>query len=226
MVRIDGDLHPESGEAVLTALGAVMDAETKGRRHPGTGTDTDPETRTPAQRRADALGEVCRQWLDRRDRPMLGGERPHLSVTISLEELRASGVGALDHTGAIGGERLRRLACDASVMRIVMAGDSQPLDLGRRTPVVSASIRRAVIARDRHCRFPGCDRPPSWCDCHHVRHWIQGGPTEPWNLLLLCRRHHRLVHERGKGGFGLQHVSGRPVFTRPDGSVIEDRGPP
>jgi predicted restriction endonuclease len=109
-------------------------------------------------------------------------------------------------------------------MRVVMAGRSEPLDVGRRTPVVSAAMRRAVIVRDRVCRFPGCDRPHTWCDAHHVVHWADGGPTAVPNLLLLCRRHHRMVHRRG--GFTLELFEGRPVFRRPDGSVLEDRAPP
>jgi 5-methylcytosine-specific restriction endonuclease McrA len=91
--------------------------------------------------------------------------------------------------------------------------------------VVSPGLRRAVILRDRHCRFPGCDRPPSWCDAHHVVHWARGGLTALANLILLCRRHHRMVHHRG--GFQLELEDGRPVFRRPDGSVlVEDRAPP
>jgi hypothetical protein len=107
-------------------------------------------------------------------------------------------------------------------MRVVMAGRSEPLDLGRRTPVVSPALRRAVIVRDRTCRFPGCERPSSWCDAHHVRHWAKGGPTSLSNLVLVCRRHHRLVHE----GFGLEMGANGPVFRRPDGTVLEDRAPP
>ncbi|MBA3552997.1 MAG: HNH endonuclease, partial [Actinobacteria bacterium] len=82
----------------------------------------------------------------------------------------------------------------------------------------------AVILRDRHCRFPGCDRPHTWCDSHHVIHWADGGPTALPNLVLLCRRHHRMVHQRG--GFRLELAGGRPLFLRPDGSVLADRAPP
>ncbi len=217
MVRVDGDLDPESGETLLTALRAVLDTDARSR-------DRDDE-RTPAQRRADALGEICRQWLERGDRPVVAGERPHVTVTVSADALRgAVGTSELDHTGPMGSQVARRLACDASVMRVVMNGRSEPLDVGRRTPVVPPAIRRAVIVRDRHCRFPGCDRPQTWCDAHHVVHWADGGPTSLPNLVLLCRRHHGMVHE--PGGFGLELLDDRPVFRRPDGSVLEGRAPP
>jgi hypothetical protein len=214
MVRVDGDLDPETGETLLTALRAVLDAESRSR-----GKEDD---RTPAQRRADALGEICRQWLDLAERPNVAGERPHVTVTVDSEALKGTSAGTseLDHMGPTHPEVARQLACDASIRRVVMAGRSEPLDVGRRTPVVSPAMRRAVIVRDRHCRFPGCDRPQTWCDAHHVVHWADGGPTALPNLVLLCRRHHRMVHERG--GFRLELVDGRPVFRRPDGSVLED----
>ena len=218
MVRVDGELDPETGETLLTALGAVQAAEARSR-----GLDDD---RTPPQRRADALGEICRQWLDGADRPVVGGERPHLTVTVAAQALseRSAEAGELDHAGPVSHEIARRVACDASVMRVVMAGRSEPLDVGRRTALISPALRRAVIARDGHCRFPGCDRPHTWCDAHHVEHWAEGGPTALPNLLLLCRRHHRMVHR--PGGFRLTLEEGRPVFSRPDGSLLQDRAPP
>ena len=240
MVRLDGDLDPETGETFMTALRAVLDADARSRVAEGAG-GSEPDERTPAQRRADALAEICRGWLDRADRPMVAGERPHLSVTVPLDALGATDApgatgastsgpgllepsllgptGELEHTGALDHESVRRLACDASLTRIVFGPNSEPLDVGRKTPVVSSAIRRAVIMRDRHCRFPGCDRPQSWCDAHHVRHWADGGQTSLANLVLLCRRHHAMVHR----GFVLEMVAGRPVFRRADGSVLDDR---
>ncbi|HSJ50898.1 MAG TPA: HNH endonuclease [Actinomycetota bacterium] len=177
--------------------------------------------------------------MDGAERPVVGGERPHLVVTVPVEALvQASeersaadpaqpmdSVPELDHVGPVGPEVVRRLACDAQVRRVVLSGRSEPLDVGRRTPVISPAMRRALIVRDGGCRFPGCDRPPSWCDGHHVVPWAEGGPTALANLLLLCRRHHRLVHRRG--GFTLALEDGRPVFRRPDGSVLEEvRAPP
>lgn len=216
MVRVDGDLDPETGETVLVALRGCMDAERR-RRDP-------QDQRTAAQRRADALGEVCRRWLDAPDRPVVAGERPHIAVIIDLEALegRSGGRSEFDHLGPVHPEVVRRWACDASVSRVITRGASEPLDVGRRTPVVPAPMRRAVIVRDGHCRFPGCDRPPAWCDAHHVQHWASGGVTAVPNLILLCRRHHRLVHE---GRFGLEMVEGKPIFRRPNGSMLQD-GPP
>ncbi|MEX0754145.1 MAG: DUF222 domain-containing protein [Actinomycetota bacterium] len=227
MVRVDGDLDPETGELFLTALRAILDAES---RAPG-----DSDERTPAQRRADAVGELSRQWLDLADRPTVAGERPHVTVTVGTEALKRTspasgapddipGASELDHTGPVHPEIARRLACDASISRVVMAGPSEPLDVGRRTPIVPPAMRRAVVVRDRHCRFPGCDRPHTWCDAHHAVHWADGGPTAVPNLLLLCRRHHRMVHR--PNGFRLELSDGRPVFKRPDGSMLDERGPP
>lgn len=214
MVRVDGELDPENGETLLTALAAVQGSEARSRR--------DDDRRTPPQRRVDALGEICRQWLDGTDRPIVAGERPHLTVTVPVRALADASHEPveLDHVGPVAPEVARRVACDASVRRVVLSGRSEPLDVGRRTPVISPAMRRAVIVRDGQCRFPGCDRPHTWCDVHHVVHWAAGGATCVDNLLLLCRRHHRMVH--GADGFGVAMRDGRPVFSRPDGSALPD----
>jgi hypothetical protein len=218
MVRVDGNLDSETGESLISALRATLDASVR-----ATGP---PDLRTPAQRRADALGEICRHWLDTARRPMVAGERPHVTVTMDLDALkgRCGGTSELDHTGPIHPETARRLACDASVSRIITRGRSEPLDVGRRTAVVPAALRRAVVARDGGCRFPGCDRPHAWCDAHHIVHWADGGRTALPNLLLLCRPHHRLLH--GTGGFRVELANGSPLFRRSDGSILEDRAPP
>jgi hypothetical protein len=217
MVRVDGDLDPECGETLLTALRAVLD--------PGSRQRGAEDARTAPQRRADALGEICRSWLDAGHRSTVGGERPHVTVTVDLDTLRADAPGRaeLDHVGPIHPESVRRIACDASVSRVITRGSSEPLDVGRRTPVVRAPLRRAIVARDRTCRFPGCDRPHPWCDAHHVEHWARGGTTSLENLVLLCRPHHRLIHE---GGFGIRPGVEGPTFLRPDGTPLLDRSPP
>src|SRR5207247_1455333 len=108
--------------------------------------------------------------------------RPTVTVDARALADGRSGAGDLDHVGAVDAAVAHRLSCDASLMRVVMAGPSQPLDVGRRTPVVPPAIRRAVIVRDRRCRFPGCDRPSPWCDAHSglnrsLQHLRQDEPT-------------------------------------------------
>jgi hypothetical protein len=215
MVRAGGELDPENGQYLITALRAKVDAWARSRTQ---------DLRIPAQRRADALGEICREWLDVAERPRIGGERPHVVVTVDLAALgaRPGGRGVLEDVGPVTPEAARRLACDASITRVITDACSEPLEVGRKTKVVSAAIRRAVAVRDGGCRFPGCERPPGWCDAHHVRHWADGGETGLSNLVLLCRLHHRLIHR----GFGVAMVDGRPEFRRSDGTLLEDRGPP
>jgi len=104
----------------------------------------------------------------------------------------------------------------------VSTGRSEPLDVGRPQKVIPAGIRKALIARDRTCAFAGtCDRPPAWSDGHHIHHWADGGPTDLSNLVLLCRRHHQLIHHHG---FRVEMADNSPVFFRPDGTVIEGGG--
>ena len=185
MTVFDGQLPGDDGALVRTAI----DAYSK---------PLPDDARTPTQRRADALVELARQVLNAGDAPSSGGERPHLNVHVSLAtiEQRAGAVGAeLDWGGVVSGETARRLACDAGVSRIITDGAREPLDVGRRTRTIPAALRRAVVARDRHCVAPGCDRPPAWCDVHHKHHWIDGGETKLSNLELRCHLHHRDEHE-------------------------------
>lgn len=156
---------------------------------------------TAGQRRHDALIDIAHHYLDHcDDLATVSGARPHLQLRVDVGTLQAkpgAAMGQLDWAGAICGATARRLACDASLVRVVMAGESMPLDVGRATETVPVAMRRAVIARDRTCVFEGCDRHARYCDAHHVQHWADGGPTSLDNLALLCRYHHRLVHEGG-----------------------------
>src|SRR5215213_6265662 len=106
----------------------------------------------------------------------------------------------------------RRLACDATVIPMVLGSASEPLDVGRATRLIPPAIRRALIARDRGCAFPGCRRPPRWCDAHHIQHWSDGGPTSLLNLVLLCDFHHDVIHH---GQWTVTITDGRPVFVPP-----------
>jgi hypothetical protein len=188
MVRLDGLLDAEGGAILRTALNAGM--------LPGKDDD-----RTPGQRRADALVDLCRRKAG--GSATGAGPRPHLVIRASRDTLLGAPgapAGELETGGSVPAETVRRLACDAAISRITGRGEleAEISHAARSTP---APTRRAVEARDRTCVAGGCDRPPQWTDCHHLQHWTQGGPTILANLVLLCRRHHRMVHE---GGWGLR----------------------
>ncbi len=111
-----------------------------------------------------------------------------------------------------GAAQARRIACDAKVVPVVMGGASEILDLGRTKRTVSVAQRKALHARDRGCAFPGCPRPPKWCDAHHVKHWADGGDTDLDNMVLLCRTHHSLIHH---SLWSITMTGGVPVFIPP-----------
>ena len=96
--------------------------------------------------------------------------------------------------GPIPAETARRLACDATISRIIVDHDGVPVSAGKARRVIPPALRRALDLRDRHCTHPGCDMPAHWCDAHHIVHWADGGKTELANLRLLCRPHHRTAH--------------------------------
>lgn len=183
--HVAGLLDQEGGALLRTALESLDD------RQPG-----DP--RTAWQRRADALVELARRQLQSGGLPSVAGERPHLTLTASEATLRGERgcpPGDLRWAGPIVADTVRRIACDSTVTRVALDGSAQPLSVGRATRVIPAAMRRALAVRDGGCRFPGCDRPPEWTDGHHIEHWADGGATSLANLLLLCRHHHRAVHE-------------------------------
>jgi hypothetical protein len=130
--------------------------------------------------------------------------------------LRPDGSAHLDDGPAVAPETALRLSCDPSFYCVHEDSDGNVLDIGRRTRAIPPPIRRALRQRDECCRFPGCWRRRR-LDAHHVRHWGRGGRTMVVNLVLLCRRHHGLVHE---GGFGVTMTAGQPAFSRPDGSAL------
>ena len=207
MVSVSGLLDPEAGEALALAVDAL------GRR---LGPD---DERSPAQRRADALGELARHNLACTGLPDSGGERPQIVVTLTYDQL-VDGLGevTLDRTALpISAAAARRLACDAGVIPAVLGGDGAILDLGRTTRTWPTAIRRAARLRDRGCAWPGCDEPLSRCDLHHIEFWALGGATSLWNSAHLCPFHHWLVHERS---WSLRRVSPTEIaVARLDGST-------
>ena len=183
MVHLSGDLDPEGGGVVLAAIRALAEPAA-----------LDPaDTRTPAQRQADALVEVCSRY--RQGGPEGSRRRPQLLITIPWNTLR-QGRGVVDtDAGPISAETARRLACDAVISRIVVQEDGTPVAAGEARRVIPPALRRALDLRDQGCTHPGCDVPARWCDAHHIVHWADGGKTELSNLRSLCRTHHGRQHD-------------------------------
>jgi hypothetical protein len=143
--------------------------------------------------------ELARQQLDGGRLPAVGGQRPHLTLTAELASLSGDSgePGVLEGGQPLGLAAVRRIACDAALSTVLLGSAGEPLGAGRTRRLVSGALRRALVARDGGCRFPGCDRPPAWTDAHHLEHWADGGETALSNTVLLCRPHHRRVHEEG-----------------------------
>lgn len=238
-LRIDAKLPPEDGAFILRALEAARDALYERRAAeveegadgsaeplaaPGPSGSAEPSP-VPSPTNAESLTALAEAALARPPTGLPGGERYQVFLHVDARTLATDSPGAsvtgpgecaLADGPGISPETARRLACDSSVVALV-EHDGEPLSVGRRTRSVPPAIRRALIARDGRCQFPGCERR-RFVDAHHIRHWSQGGETSLDNLVLLCRHHHRLVHE---GGFSVSRESGgRLAFARPDGCSI------
>jgi hypothetical protein len=184
---IGGTLDAVGGQKVATALESVSAA-----------TRCAGDTRTRAQRTADAIVQLADNALASGQLPVLRTVKPHVIVTIDVEDLADPHTGhgaATTGTGAtISAARARWLACDANITRILLDPDGLPVDVGREQRVVPAHIRKAVELRDQHCVFAGCEAPRWFCDVHHLVEWAFGGETSVENSGLLCERHHTKVH--------------------------------
>jgi hypothetical protein len=222
-------LAADDGAVVLRALEAAREA-VRGRRRAdeaaAAAADADADRHADECRvsNAEALVAVADLALANADGDRPGGERCQLVVHVDAGTLSGDGEGRceLAEGVAIAAETARRLACDGSVVEL-LERDGVPLALGRRRRTVSPGLRRALGARDRGCCYPGCDST-RFVEAHHVEHWAQGGETSLGNLILLCRRHHRLLHEQrytvrfGEGGeprFVNQHGVAIPSVPRP-----------
>ena len=203
MVWLRGVLDPQGGAVLRTALEPL--AQPAGR----------DDGRRLDRRFGDALVEAAQRLLDGGGLPQKAGQRPQLQVTTTLETLLGR-VGApaadLEFSLPISAKAVERIACDCNVTRILLGADSVVIDVGRSRRVISAPQRRALNVRDNGCRWPGCDRPASWTSGHHLVHWTRGGPTNLPNLVLLCFRHHWMVHE---GGWQLVKTDEGQLLTIP-----------
>ena len=190
MTAISGQLDPEAAAVLSAALDPL--------RAPNPCTENGGRDLRPAdRRRAEALIEVCRRATT------AGGQAPATSkaqvvVLIGLEQLTDAvrGSGTTLTGEVLSPQAVRKLACDASIIPMILGSQGQPLDVGRTKRLVTPSLLAALWVRDKACTFPGCGRPPNWCDAHHIIHWADGGPTALTNMTLLCAHHHTYVHRR------------------------------
>jgi hypothetical protein len=214
--KIDGFSDPEAAALVRAALDAID------RPDP---TNGPVKPRSLGQRYADALVDLAKASLARTQR---GGRfTPNIDAVLDVNRIAGhppvdlyGDPGMPGHGDAIGRRpispaTIERLLCDCNIGRVIMRGASEILDIGRRSRTVTRAQWRALIRRDQHCRFPGCDRPAEWTDVHHTRRWIDGGRTDLDDLVLLCRFHHVLCHE------------GHWTLTRqPDGTITATKPEP
>jgi hypothetical protein len=227
-VVIRGRLTPEVGALLVRALDAARETlYQRARRAENAPSAPDPAMQAPtrAQQQADALALLAETALHHELDPGAPGERYQVVVHVDaavLEEPAQPGQTALEGGIRVSAETSRRLACDVS--RVVMRHDQdgQVVEVGARTRTIPPALRRALHHRDKTCRFPGCGGRVG--EGHHVRHWANGGPTTLTNLLLLCRRHHRAVHEEGYQV--ARGPDGTFQFRRPDGRALPDVPPP
>ena len=219
-VRIKGRLTPEVGALLVQALAAARESLYQRRRD----LESEPDPPTMEQQQADALSLLAETALHQGLDPGAPGERYQVIVHVDapvLADADQPGQSLLEDGTRVPAGTSQRLACDAS--RVVMrhAPDGRLLEVGARTRTIPPALRSALHHRDRGCRFPGCR--VRFGQGHHIRHWAQGGPTTLSNLALLCRAHHRAVHEEG------YEVNRRPdgelCFRRPNGQLLSEVPP-
>jgi hypothetical protein len=225
MVVIRGRLTPEAGAVLMQALAAARETLYQRARGVDAIDDVSAGTSSTAQQQSDALALLAESALHHGLDPGAAGERYQVVVHVDapvLADPEAPGQSLLEGGTHVSSETSRRLACDAT--RVIMRHDpdGRVVEVGARTRTIPLAIRRALHHRDRGCRFPGCD--VAFGQGHHIRHWAQGAPTTLSNLAMLCRRHHRAIHEEG------YQVERQPDgdlrFRTPHGRLLPDVPPP
>ena len=216
-VRVRGRLAPEVGALVLKALEAARESLYQRRRKEAP--DADPPTME--QQQADAMALLAETALHQGIDPGAPGERYQVVVHVDaavLVDTEQTGQSVLEGGLRVPAGTSQRLACDAT--RVVMRhdGEGRVIEVGARTRTIPPAIRRALQHRDNGCRFPGCG--VRFGQGHNIRHWARGGPTTLSNLTMLCRRHHRAVHEEG---YQIERQpDGELQFRRPNGWIIPE----
>lgn len=213
--ELTGSFDPEGTELIATALRVCQTPDIDGDGEPA---------RTPAQRRGDALVDVCRWFLDHQQTRRGGRHRPHLNAIIDLDDLEHRGQGRLTDGTPLDATTMRRLLCDCGIHRVITGGRSTILDYGRTTRTISPELWTSLIVRDGGCRAPWCDRGPAWCEGHHILPWEDGGSTRLDNLAMYCTRDHHRFHSQA------WEIKLRPDGTidhiAPDGRVYTSHPPP
>jgi hypothetical protein len=223
-MTIRGRVPAEVGALFKRALEAAVDSLPIPENVPAGTFSESEELHRSRQRRVEGLATMAESFLAIGPRDLSGSDRQQIVVHVVAETLRHSHAGRceLEQGPSIAAETARRLACDCSVVRIIEDAKGEPLDVGRKTRTIPPGIRRALRARDKGCRFPGCTFK-RYVDGHHVNHWVNGGETKLSNLVTLCRFHHRLVHE---GQVEIQTLDdGAFRFVRPDGQAFDSPMP-
>jgi hypothetical protein len=173
------------------------------------------DPRDHGTRLVDALTEGCRRLLGTDVLPTSHGSTPRLTLTMDYDQLRAGvGTATLDTGEALHAAAVRRLACDCDVIPMLLGGQGEILDVGRARRLVTLAIWAALVVRDGHCSFPGCNAPPMACDAHHLASWLDGGVTSLDNLCLLCRAHHTTIHN-SPWQVRLNPIDKKPEFLPP-----------
>lgn len=215
MVALDGLLDTEAAATLNAALEPFLVPA------------GDDDDRTTPQRRADGLVAVAGVALSQSRLPVTGGARPGMTVLTTLDALTAAGgTGTVEPTpgggGVVGSLAIDRVACDAAVARVLLSPEGVPLDLGRSQRLFSPAQRKLLALRDGGCRFPGCGLPPAFTDAHHLIAWQHGGASDLDNAVLVCRHHHRMVHEGGwtTEPTGQRGANGELRFTSRRGVVL------
>ncbi len=224
-----GRFTPEQGALLQKALEAAGDQLFDEQQHVPADVSEEISSNEPldrttpepiSQKRADELARVVEGFLAGVKNDQSGGDRYMVNIHTDIETLKQDGTGAeseIEDRGHVPAETSRRMACDCSIVHWHEDKQGEPLNIGRKTRSIPPAIRRALKRRDHGCRFPGCTCN-RFVDAHHIQHWADGGETSMENLVLLCRTHHRLVHE---AGYGVQKTVNRGVvFSLPDGKII------
>lgn len=182
-------LDPEGKEVLEAALGPLSAPQPSSQG---------PDPRSSDQRRGEALVEICRRAAAARG-GAAGTTKATVFVTVDYQDLKArAGAGRCALSGQLlAPETIRRIACDATIIPVVLGSGSEVLDVGRARRLFTPGMLRAMWLRDKGCTIPGCAAPPTWADAHHLVHWVDGGVTALTNGALLCGRHHTIAHQKG-----------------------------